>query len=112
MFKKVKEYLEYRKNKKIAKKELTKIAATVLPAARMFSEKKVDTLKFIYRLADSTKKIGSDELVTVVIKELADKLATDQTRLVEIFQYMASLSPDDMRKILIHSAAKTIENKK
>ncbi len=36
---KIKEYLEYRKNKKIAKRELAKAAAAVLPAADVESER-------------------------------------------------------------------------
>ena len=40
MFNKIKEYIAYRKNKKITKREFVKIAATTLPAIREFAEHK------------------------------------------------------------------------
>jgi len=108
MLKKMKEYLEYRKNKRIAKRELVKAAATVLPVVRTFSEKKAESLRFFFRLLDSTKQIGSDTLMIEVLNILADKLATDESRLLEILQYMASLSSEDIQKILGHSIIKTM----
>lgn len=47
MINRIKEHLEYRKNKRIAKKELAKMAATTLPVIREISDKGTDIAKFI-----------------------------------------------------------------
>lgn len=110
MFRKFKEYFEYKKNKKIVKKELATMAATALPTIRKFTEKRADTLKFIQNLVSSTKNMKNEELVSMVLDEMADKLATDQKRIIEILTYMASLSPQDIQKVLVHSMVETMPN--
>ena len=44
MINRIKEYLEYRQNKKIVKRELAKMGATVLPVVREVSTKGIGTL--------------------------------------------------------------------
>lgn len=108
----IKKYLEYRKNRKIIKKEITKIATTILPVTREFIEKKADTINFINKLIDSTKNIDDKQLIEIVLKEISERLSTNQTRLIEILQYMSNLSPEDIEKILIHSMTETINTNK
>lgn len=107
MLKKIKEYIEYRKNKKIAKKAMVSIAATVLPTVRELSEKGTFIVKFVTRLANETKNIESDELVKTVLSEISDVLKTSESRLIEIFTYMAGLSGEEINKILVHSIVET-----
>ena len=108
MIKKLKEYSEYRKNKKLAKRELTRMAAIVLPSIINFAEKKADTLNFIQNLVTGTKSLSGEELVRMVLDVIADKLVTDQTRIAEILQYMANMNPDDIQSVLLHSVAGTM----
>lgn len=108
MMKRIKEYLEYRKNKKIAKRELAKMAATALPVIREVSDKGTDIAKFVVKLTNETKNIKGEKLVELVLNELSTALHTDNNRIIEILTYMASLSPQDIQKILVHSVAETI----
>ena len=107
MLNKFKEYLEYRKNKKIAKRELAIMAANTLPVIREVSGKGTETIKFFAKLVDETKNINGERLVEIVLKEVASALQTDNNRLIEILTYMVNLSPEDMRKILIHSVVES-----
>ena len=108
MIKRIKEYLEYRKNKKIAKRELTKMAATTLPVIREISDKGTDIAKFVIKLTNETKNIEGERLVEMVLNELSTALKTDNNRIIEILTYMASLSPQDIQKVLVHSAVETM----
>lgn len=72
--KKIREYLEYRRNKKLAKREMTKIASTTLP----------------------------------VINEAVMKFQEDNGRIFEIISYIATLSPEEIQKILVHAMVETI----
>lgn len=112
MLKKIKEYITYRKNKRIIKKEIVNITATTLPAITEFAKRKTEITKFFFRVLDSTKTIDGEQLVMEIIKITADKLAIEQTRLMEIIQYMVSLSPDEIQKILVHSMIETMPKKK
>ena len=78
MIKRIKEYLEYRKNVRIAKKEMANLAATTLP--------------FIRVALDSFKE--------------------DNGRVIEVFKYMATLTPEDIQKILVHSVVETMPDSK
>lgn len=111
MIKRIKEYFEYRKNKKIAKRELARMTATTLPAIREFTGKGTEILKFVQKLVESTKSTNKEELFPIVINEVAKLLGTTQPRLIEILQYMTSLSPEEMQKILFHSIVETMPNK-
>ena len=108
----IKDYLEYRRNKKIAKREITKIAATTLPVVGEVSGKSADIAKFVVRLVNETKDINGEEFVKLVISNIADVLKTSDNRLIEIITYMASLSPEDIQKVLVHSMVQTMPNKK
>lgn len=108
MIKRFKEYSEYRRNKKLAKRELSIMAATALPAIRSFLENKADTLNFIQNLVTAAKSLNGEELIKLVLDEVADKLVADQTRLIEILQYMANMSPEDIQKVVVHSVVETM----
>ena len=108
MINKIKEYLEYRRNKKIAKRELAKMASTTLPVIREVSDKGTDIAKFVIKLTNETKNIKGERLVELVLNELSTALKTDNNRIIEILTYMASLSPQDIQKVLVHSVAETI----
>lgn len=73
MSKKLKEYMEYRKNRKAVMQAFIKLAAALLPAA--------------------------EELTA---------LLSDGKRILEIITYMAELTPEDIQKILVHSAVETM----
>ena len=108
MIKRIKEYLEYRKNKKIAKIELAKMAATTLPVIREVSDKGTDIVKFIVKLTNETKNIKGERLIELVLNEVSNALQTDNNRIIEILSYMANLSPQDIQKVLVHSAVETM----
>ena len=108
MINKIKEYLEYRKNKKIAKKEIARMAATTLPVIREVSDKGTDIAKFVVKLTNDTKNVEGERLVEMVLNEVSVALKTDNNRIIEILTYMASLSPQDIQKVLVHSAVETM----
>ena len=108
MINKIKEYFEYRRNKRIAKRELAKMAATTLPVIREVSDKGTDIAKFIVKLTNETKNIKGERLVEMVLNEVSTALQTDNNRIIEILTYMASLSPQVIQKVLVHSAVETM----
>lgn len=108
MINRIKEYFEYRKNKKIAKKELARMAATTLPVIREVSDKGADIAKFVVKLTNETKNIKGERLVELVLNEVSTALQADNNRIIEILTYMASLSPQDIQKVLVHSAVETM----
>ena len=108
MINRIKEYFEYRRNKKIAKRELAKMAATTLPVIREVSDKGTDIAKFIVKLTNETKNIKGERLVKMVLNEVSTALQADNNRIIEILTYMANLSPEDIKKILVHSIAETL----
>lgn len=108
MIKKLKEYLLYRRNKKIAKRELTAIAATTLPLIQNASDKASNIVNFVTRLAEETKKMEGEQLIRMVLDDVSDMLETDNSRIIEIFSYLANMSPEDIQKILVHSLVETI----
>ena len=108
MIKRINEYLEHRHNKKIAKRELAKMAATTLPVISEVSDKGTDIAKFIVKLTNETKNIKGERLVELVLNDVSTVLQTDNNRIIEILSYMASLSPQDIQKVLVHSAVETM----
>ena len=112
MINRIKEYLEYRKNKKIAKREIAKIAATTLPVIREVSDKGTDIAKFVVKLTNETKNVKGERLVEMVLNEVSTALQVDNNRIVKILTYMASLSPQDIQKVLVHSIVETMPNDK
>lgn len=67
MFYKIKNYLIYKKNWHILKKELTKISANILPMVSAYSEKKSELIRFVFKLADSTQNIEKEQLLHMVL---------------------------------------------
>ena len=112
MINRIKEYFEYRRNKKIAKRELAKMAATTLHVIREVSDKGADIVKFIVKLTNESKNVEGERLVEMVLNELSTALQTDNNRIIEILTYMASLSPQDIQKILVHSIVETLPSDK
>ena len=112
MINKFKEYLEYRHNKRIAKRELAKMAATTLPVIRELSDKGTDIAKFVVKLTNETKNIKGEKLVELVLNELSTALQTSNNRLIEILAYIASLSHEDIQKIIVHSVVETMDTDK
>lgn len=112
MINRIKEYLEYRRNKKIAKRELAKMAATTLPVIREVSDKGTDITKFVVKLTNETKNIKGERLVELVLNELSTVLQTSNNRLIEVLSYVASLSPEDIQKIIVHSVVETMDTDK
>lgn len=108
MLKRIKEYIKYRKNKKIAKREIAAIAATALPLVRNISDTGKNITDFIMKLSKETKNVEGEELIQIVLDEVADVLNSDSNRIVEIFTYIANLSPQDIQKIIVHSVTETI----
>ena len=108
MINKIKEYFEYRRNKKIAKREIARMAATTLPVIREVSDKGTDIAKFVVKLTNETKNIKGERLIEMVLNEVSTALQTDNNRIIEILTYMASLSPQDIQKVLVHSAVETM----
>lgn len=112
MINRIKEYLEYRKNKKIAKRELAKMAATTLPIVREVADKGTDITKFVVKLTNETKNVKGEKLIEIVLNEVSTALQTDKGRIIEILNYMASLSPEDIQKVLVHSMVETMPTNK
>ena len=112
MIKRIKEYLEYRKNKRIAKRELAKMAATTLPVVREVTSKGADIAKFVVKLTNETKNIKGERLVELVLNEVSTALQTDNNRIIEILTYMANMSPQDIQKVLLHSMVETMPDNK
>ena len=108
MFTKIKSYFEYRKNKKIAKREITAIAATTIPLIRNFTTKSSDIYKFIVKLSEESKNVKGEELFQMILTELADLLNTNESRIVEIASYITTLSPQEIQNIITHSVVETI----
>lgn len=111
MINKITEYLDYRKNKRIAKRELAKMAATTLPAIREVSDKSSDIVKFIVRLTNETKNVKGEKLIEMVLGEISTVLQTDNNKIIEAITYMANLQPEDIQKILVHSVVETMPGK-
>lgn len=103
-----KEYMEYRRNKRIAKRELARIAAVTLPVARETAESKADFVKFVLALSKSTKGMDGKELFETVLSKTAEALKTSDNRLLEITSCIANLTPQDVQKILVHSIVETM----
>lgn len=108
MIERIRKYLEYRRNKKLAKRELAKIASVTLPVIREVSDKGTDIVKFIVKLTNATKDIDSEKLIEMVLNEISGALQVDNSRIIEVLTYMAGLQPEDIQRILIHSVGETI----
>lgn len=66
---KIKEYLDYQKNKRIAKRELARMLSAFLPSMRKLAESKAITLDTIHRTALAAKDMKGSELVRLAIDQ-------------------------------------------
>ena len=99
-------------NDALEKRELAKMAATTLPVVSEVSAKGTDIAKFIINLANATKNVDGEKSVEITLNELSTALQTSNSRLVEILTYVASLSPEDIQKIITHSIVETMDTEK
>lgn len=107
----IKEYLEYRKNKKIAKREMAKLAATTLPLVNQASEKGADIIKFVLHLVDAAKDAKDEKLLETVVHEIAILIDKNEKQIINVLSYMAGLSRDDIMKIVSYSSGKVTLDK-
>ena len=110
MFENIKANKEYRRNKKIAKRELVKIMTNTLPTVNKITVKGVDVLNFVNKTIEASKNVSGEEVIKIILSNLAEVLKTNESRIVEIFTYMASLSPEDREKIISHSVINTMKD--
>lgn len=110
MFENIKANKEYRRNKKIAKRELAKIMANTLPTVNKITVKGVDVLNFVNKTIEASKDVSGEEVIKIILSNLAEVLKTNESRIVEIFTYMVSLSPEDREKIISHSVINTMKD--
>lgn len=108
MIERIKKYFEYKRNKKLAKRELAKTALIMLPIVREISDKGSDIVQFIVKLANATSDINGEKLIEMVLSEISSALQVDNNRIIEVLTYMAKLQPEDIQRILIHSVGETI----
>ena len=110
MFENIKANKEYRRNKKIGKRELVKIMANTLPTVNKITVKGVDVLNFVNKTIEASKNVSGEEVIKIILSNLAEVLKTNESRIVEIFTYMPSLSPEDREKIISHSVINTMKD--
>lgn len=110
MFENIKANKEYRRNKKIAKRELAKIMANTLPNVNKITVRGVDVLNFVNKTIEASKNVSGEEVIKIILSSLAEVLKTSESRIVEIFTYMASLSLEDREKIISHSVINTMKD--
>ena len=70
MFENIKANKEYRRNKKIAKRELVKIMANTLPTVNKITVKGVDVLNFINKTIEASKNVSGEEVIKIIQKFL------------------------------------------
>lgn len=107
----IREYLEYKKNKKIAKREMAKLAATTLPLVNQASEKGADIIKFVLHLVDAAKDAKDEKLLETVVHEIAILIDKNEKQIINVLSYMAGLSRDDIMKIVSYSSGKVTLDK-
>lgn len=57
------------------------------------STKGADIVKFVVKLTNETKNVDGERLIAMVLNEVSTALHTDNSRIIDILTYMASLSP-------------------
>lgn len=110
MIKKIKEYLQYRKNRKIVKKEIAKIGATILPIVGNASTVGKDIIMFVTKLANASNNVEGEQFIEMVLSELSQVLQTDSGRILEILTYIAQLSPRDIQNIITDAVVNTMDS--
>lgn len=106
---KLNEWIEYRKNKKTAKREIAKIMAATLPTINSVTSNATDIAKVFVSVTESCKNTPQDELVSTAITTIADKFEEDESRVYEIVKYITTLSPTDINKILVDATVETMD---
>lgn len=115
------EYFEYRRNKKMAKRALVKTINEGLPTINALlnttnsvvttvneiNGKANDIKDFVIKLVTATKNATPEDIIPVALTSVADALKTSKTRLVEIGTYLATLSPEDIQKVIIHASVQS-----
>ena len=76
------------------------------------STKGADIVKFIVKLTNETKNVDGEHLVEMVLNEISTALQTDNSRIIDILTYMASLSPQDIQRVFVHSMVETTPTEK
>lgn len=109
MFGKVKGYFTYRKNIKTVKRELAQAAANTLPLFTKTTSEVLDFTNFVSHLISECGKMEGQELVSAVIRRIADKLETDETRIFEIIQYILTLDIQDLKEIITKAQVETFD---
>lgn len=111
MIQKIKEFLTYRKSKKIAKKENEKIMSNILHIVSMLSENTDRIVEFITKLSMEAVGKDGDELIQMVLQETASLLNTEENRIVEILTYLCNMSKEDIQMVLTHSIVETMKRR-
>lgn len=104
-----KDYLEYRKNKRIAIRELAQMLSTAMPSIREFIENRATILDMVKHTALVAKNMEGSELVDIVVDSLSDIFSVNHERFIEVGSYLMGLSPEDMQKIIVHSMVETMQ---
>lgn len=104
---KIIKYLEYRKNRKIVKRELANIGATFLPVISNAGNITNTIVKFITKVSKELNNIENEKFFELLLDELSDVLKTDNERLLEIFTYIVQLSPKEIHAIITDAIINT-----
>lgn len=109
MFNKIKNHFEYKRNLKKVKQELVGIGANLFPLINKTTSNALNAVNFITHVVEECNKLEGKELISTVIETVANKLETDESRLYEIIQYIATMSKEDLQKVLVHAMVETNE---
>jgi len=119
MIKKFKDYLVYRKNKKIYKKNIAMLGATALPLINLITSNGLNFVAFATNVMNECKGLEHQELINKLeniymesIKIFADKFETTNERLFEIVKYVANLDKEDIKKIVVDAQLETLNKEK
>lgn len=107
MAKKIRDYIEYRRNRKTVRREMTALAASLLPVISKVNSKITDIAAFILKLVNLSKNMDGSDFFRIVLSEISEVLQTDNDRLIEILSYIAQQTPEDIHKILADALVET-----
>lgn len=107
MINKIKEYLEYKKTKKNVKRELAVIGATFLPLISNAGNITGTIVSFVSKMSNELNGVGGEKFFELLLDELSKTLQTDNERLIEIFSYIAQLSPKEIHSIVTDAIINT-----
>lgn len=107
MFNKIKNHFEYKRSLKRVKKELVEIGANLFPLINNTTSNALNFVNFLTHIMEECNKLEGDELITSVLNVIADKFETNESRLYEIVKYIATMSKEDLQKVLIHAMVET-----